>query len=235
MKFQIEDLPYDNIYPEQYSDMVEPKRDLEAKGHACCLLEMSTGSGKNHGASASYTLPKPLKLIYCTGTVHEMEKTLEELKLISTLVFSTSPDCYSGSFTMSLIEIVYAQWFSLAGSVASNYGKPLMELVSVVPDGIVCFFVSYSYMDGIINNYKETGILKEIMQHKVVFIETQDVVEATCSWLTIAGLVIVGEVQFFFAVARYLYIAGKVAEGIDFDRHDGRLESSYLVFLSSAH
>lgn len=44
--------------------------------------------------------------------------------------------------------------------VARNYGKLLVEMVSVVPDGIVCFFVSYSYMDGIINSWNETGILK---------------------------------------------------------------------------
>lgn len=44
--------------------------------------------------------------------------------------------------------------------VVRNYGKLLLEMVSVVPDGIVCFFVSYSYMDGIINTWNETGILK---------------------------------------------------------------------------
>lgn len=44
--------------------------------------------------------------------------------------------------------------------VVRNYGKLLVEMVSVVPDGIVCFFVSYSYMDGIINSWNESGILK---------------------------------------------------------------------------
>lgn len=44
--------------------------------------------------------------------------------------------------------------------VVRNYGKLLLEMVSVVPDGIVCFFVSYSYMDGIINTWNDTGILK---------------------------------------------------------------------------
>lgn len=44
--------------------------------------------------------------------------------------------------------------------VEKNYGKLLVEMVSVVPDGIVCFFVSYSYMDGIVNSWHESGILK---------------------------------------------------------------------------
>lgn len=47
--------------------------------------------------------------------------------------------------------------------VVRNYGRLLLEMVSIVPDGIVCFFVSYSYMDGIVNSWNETGILKVII------------------------------------------------------------------------
>lgn len=47
--------------------------------------------------------------------------------------------------------------------VEKNYGKLLLEMVSIVPDGIVCFFVSYSYMDGIVNSWHETGLLKVII------------------------------------------------------------------------
>lgn len=46
--------------------------------------------------------------------------------------------------------------------VEKNYGKLLLEMVAVVPDGVVCFFVSYSYMDGIINSWHDSGILKVI-------------------------------------------------------------------------
>lgn len=44
--------------------------------------------------------------------------------------------------------------------VVRNYGRLLLEMVSVVPDGIVCFFVSYSYMDEIVSSWNESGILK---------------------------------------------------------------------------
>ena len=54
-----------------------------------------------------------------------------------------------------------------------NYGRMLVELSAVVPDGIVCFFVSYLYMDRIISAWHDSGVLKEIMQYKLVFIETQ--------------------------------------------------------------
>lgn len=46
--------------------------------------------------------------------------------------------------------------------VVRNYGRLLLEMVTAVPDGIVCFFVSYSYMDGIVNSWNEMGILQVI-------------------------------------------------------------------------
>lgn len=47
--------------------------------------------------------------------------------------------------------------------VVRNYGRLLLEMVAAVPDGIVCFFVSYSYMDGIVNSWNEMGILQVIL------------------------------------------------------------------------
>ncbi len=35
-------------------------------------------------------------------------------------------------------------------SVVRNYGQLLVDLAAAVPDGLVCFFVSYLYMDQII-------------------------------------------------------------------------------------
>jgi DNA excision repair protein ERCC-2 len=46
--------------------------------------------------------------------------------------------------------------------VVRNYGRLLLEMASAVPDGIVCFFVSYSYMDGIVNSWNDMGILQVI-------------------------------------------------------------------------
>jgi len=54
--------------------------------------------------------------------------------------------------------------------VVRNYGRLLLEMASVVPDGIVCFFVSYSYMDGIVNSWNENGILKVSQMSTIPFI-----------------------------------------------------------------
>lgn len=44
--------------------------------------------------------------------------------------------------------------------VMRNYGRLLVELSAVVPDGIVAFFVSYCYMDQIISKWHDMGILQ---------------------------------------------------------------------------
>mmetsp|Transcript_10674 Transcript_10674/g.39175 ORF Transcript_10674/g.39175 Transcript_10674/m.39175 type:complete len:789 (+) Transcript_10674:294-2660(+) len=101
--------------------------------------------------------------------------------------------------------------------VVRNYGKLLLDLAQTVPDGLVCFFVSYSYMDGIVSTWDESGVLQEIMQHKLVFIETQDVMETSLALDNYRKACDCGRGAIFFSIAR-----GKVAEGIDFDRHYGR-------------
>ena len=63
--------------------------------------------------------------------------------------------------------------------VIQNYGRILIDLAAAVPDGLVAFFVSYSYMEQIVSKWHETGVLQQVMQHKLVFIETQDVVETS--------------------------------------------------------
>uniref|UniRef100_A0A4W4HSB7 General transcription and DNA repair factor IIH helicase subunit XPD n=1 Tax=Electrophorus electricus TaxID=8005 RepID=A0A4W4HSB7_ELEEL len=88
MKLNIEGLlvyfPYDYIYPEQYSYMLELKRTLDAKGHG--VLEMPSGTGKTISLLSlivAYQKAYPLevtKLIYCSRTVPEIEKVVEELR-----------------------------------------------------------------------------------------------------------------------------------------------------------
>ena len=88
MKFQIDDLtvyfPYDFIYPEQFAYMNELKMTLDANGHG--VIEMPSGTGKTITLLAlivAYILQNPhklLKLVYCSRTVPEIEKTVGELK-----------------------------------------------------------------------------------------------------------------------------------------------------------
>lgn len=66
--------------------MMELKKGIDAKGH--CLLEMPSGTGKTTTLLSlviSYMIANPFnvtKLIYCSRTVPEIEKVVEELRLL---------------------------------------------------------------------------------------------------------------------------------------------------------
>ena len=101
--------------------------------------------------------------------------------------------------------------------VVRNYGAMLVELCSVIPDGVVAFFTSYSYMESLISEWDAIGILRELTKYKLVFIETKDVVETTLALDNYRRACDCGRGAVFLSVAR-----GKVSEGINFDRHYGR-------------
>ena len=50
-------------------------------------------------------------------------------------------------------------------SVMRNYGNLLIELARAIPDGIVCFFVSYSCMDSIVSKWNDMGVLQVWQLH----------------------------------------------------------------------
>ncbi|EEC50662.1 xeroderma pigmentosum group D complementing protein [Phaeodactylum tricornutum CCAP 1055/1] len=101
--------------------------------------------------------------------------------------------------------------------VIRNYGTMLVELCSTIPDGVVAFFTSYSYMESLISEWDAIGILRELTKSKLVFIETKDVVETTLALDNYRRACDCGRGAVFLSVAR-----GKVSEGINFDRHYGR-------------
>ena len=49
----------------------------------------------------------------------------------------------------------------------------------MIPDGVVAFFTSYSYMEQVVSEWDATGVLRELTKAKLVFIETKDVLETT--------------------------------------------------------
>jgi len=102
-------------------------------------------------------------------------------------------------------------------SVIKNYGELLQQMASVIPDGIVCFFTSYAYMEEVVCEWSKLSLLQSIMAHKLLFIETKDIVETSLALDSFKKACDCGRGAIFLSVAR-----GKVAEGIDFDRHYGR-------------
>lgn len=55
-------------------------------------------------------------------------------------------------------------------AVMKNYGELLVDLSKNVPDGIVCFFTSYMYMERAVESWHNSGILEKVIWQ--LFIET---------------------------------------------------------------
>jgi DNA excision repair protein ERCC-2 len=102
-------------------------------------------------------------------------------------------------------------------AVIRNYGNLLVDIVRVVPDGVVCFFTSYMYMEAVVASWYEQGIIDNIQKHKLIFLETQDAAETSLALLNYIKACENGRGAVLLSVAR-----GKVSEGIDFDHHLGR-------------
>jgi DNA excision repair protein ERCC-2 len=102
-------------------------------------------------------------------------------------------------------------------AIIRDYGMVVIELASVVPDGMVCFFPSYSYLESVMEQWSELHILEKVSKHKLVFVETKDQVETSMALSNFQKACDCGRGGVFLSIAR-----GKVAEGIDFDRHYGR-------------
>ncbi|XGW18812.1 hypothetical protein V3C99_002981, partial [Haemonchus contortus] len=102
-------------------------------------------------------------------------------------------------------------------AVIRNYGNLVLEMASIVPDGMVVFFTSYVYMEQVIAVWYEQHVIDELMKSKLLFIETNDALETSVALEKYVDACDSGRGACLFSVAR-----GKVSEGIDFSHHLGR-------------
>lgn len=102
-------------------------------------------------------------------------------------------------------------------SVIRNYGSLLAEFSAIVPDGIVCFFPSYRYMQDTVASWHVMGMLNLVLANKLIFIETQDIAETAVALDNYRKACDNGRGAVLLSVAR-----GKVSEGIDFSDHYAR-------------
>ena len=101
--------------------------------------------------------------------------------------------------------------------IPRNYGSALIQLASSIPDGIVVFFPSYVFMQSVVQMWQDYNILSRLQARKVVFVESQEPVEASLAIQNYRLACDSGRGAILLSVAR-----GRAAEGIDFDGHYGR-------------
>ncbi|XP_022909302.1 general transcription and DNA repair factor IIH helicase subunit XPD [Onthophagus taurus] len=102
-------------------------------------------------------------------------------------------------------------------AVIRNYGQLLVEVATNVPDGVVCFFTSYLYLESVVASWYDQGVIDNLQKHKLLFIETQDSAETSFALMYYIKACESGRGAVLLSVAR-----GKVSEGVDFDHHLGR-------------
>ncbi|VEN48606.1 unnamed protein product [Callosobruchus maculatus] len=102
-------------------------------------------------------------------------------------------------------------------AVIRNYGQLLVEMAANVPDGIVCFFTSYMYLESVVASWYDQGVIDNLQKYKLLFIETQDSAETSFALMYYMKACEAGRGAVLLSVAR-----GKVSEGVDFDHHLGR-------------
>lgn len=62
-------------------------------------------------------------------------------------------------------------------SVTRNFAELLLNLSDTVPDGILCFFPSYMYMEHVLKEWADDGLIEPLLDKRFVFIEKKDAIQ----------------------------------------------------------
>lgn len=194
--------------------------------------------------SQTPTIPNPVLHFVCLDASVAIKPVFERFQSVVITSGTLSPidmypklldftPCLMQSFTMTLArpcvlpiicskgndQVEISSRFETRDDMAviRNYGNLLVEMSQAVPDGVVCFFVSYLYMESVVSIWHEQGIINNTQKNKLLFIETQDATETALALYNYQKACENGRGAILLSVAR-----GKVSEGIDFDHHYGR-------------
>lgn len=101
-------------------------------------------------------------------------------------------------------------------AVIRNYGQLLLEFANVVPDGIVCFFTSYLYLESVVASWYEQGIIDNLQKKKLLFIETQDAAETSIALINYIQV----KIYWYFQAIEFLnfFVTTIKWRNIDFQR-----------------
>nr|AGL96783.1 XPD [Plasmodium falciparum] len=163
-------------------------------------------------------------IILTSGTITPLE-LYPKLLNFKTVLTASFPMSFDRNCVCPLIVtkgsdlIPLSSQFSLRNdlSVIRNYGILLVDMCKCIPDGIVAYFPSYIYMEQVISSWYELGVIANILEYKLIFIETKDIVSTTIALHNFKKACDLGKGAVFLSICR-----GKIAEGIDFDKHYGK-------------
>eukprot|EP01132_Coremiostelium_polycephalum_P003125 gene3125-3907_t len=94
-----------------------------------------------------------------------------------------------------------------------SLGESILKHIKLIPNGILCFFPSYGFMEKILDRWHDTGMLAQIAKSKSIYREPKTTAEFKTMLSDYYNDVKINRTKgaIMFAVCR-----GKVSEGIDF-------------------
>ncbi|GBB97934.1 hypothetical protein RclHR1_00310062 [Rhizophagus clarus] len=99
-------------------------------------------------------------------------------------------------------------------------GQTIVNLCNIIPDGVVCFFTSYAYLEQVYKRWEQNGILERIRKHKMIFREPRET-QLVDKVLNEYDLYIHSSSNKDGAILLCV-VGGKVSEGINFSDRLGR-------------
>ncbi|KAI9594752.1 helicase C-terminal domain-containing protein [Syncephalis fuscata] len=100
-------------------------------------------------------------------------------------------------------------------------GQALISLCQVIPDGVVCFFPSYSYMEAIYRYWNQTNVLSRLSKRKRIFLEPRQADKVDTLW-TAYTAAINTDMEHYGGAVLFCVVGGKMSEGINFSDRLGR-------------
>lgn len=187
-----------------------------------------------HDASLAFSQVLPFKRFVLTGSslsplaIYNQMLGFEPISVVG-YVFSRSSRCrhflpiiVARGTDQTVLTSEYAVMSNHNG--VNNYGRLISGLAKVVPDGIVVFFPSFNFMQEMIAIWSQSsdGVIPTILQHKLLFIETQNQMETSLMIDNHKRAIDTGRGSVFFGVA-----TGRAVDGVDFS---GRYARCCLLF-----
>ncbi|TKR64288.1 hypothetical protein L596_024850 [Steinernema carpocapsae] len=211
-----------STYSKGFSIVLEPYEDKGVVSmHNNCVLHLSC---MDASIAIRPVLERFSTVVITSGTLSPLDmypKILDfDPTIMSSLSMTLSRPCISPLIVArGNDQVSMTSRFESRDDVAviRNYGNLVLEMASVVPDGIVVFFTSYMYMESVVATWYDQRLIDELMKHKLLFIETTDAYETSVTLQKYVDACENGRGAILFSVAR-----GKVSEGIDFSHHLGR-------------
>ncbi|KAK0420878.1 hypothetical protein QR680_014941 [Steinernema hermaphroditum] len=211
-----------STYSKGFSIVLEPFEDKGVVSmHNNCVLHLSC---MDASIAIKPVIERFQSVVITSGTLSPLEMYPKILDFDPTVMASISMTLSRPCISPLIVargndQVAMTSRFESREDVAviRNYGNLVLEMASVVPDGIVVFFTSYMYMESVVSTWYDQRLIDELMKHKLLFIETTDAYETSVTLQKYVDACENGRGAILFSVAR-----GKVSEGIDFSHHLGR-------------